>query len=79
MKSASLFVARIGSQIAAARIIAEGIAVSLNGQIAGLVSGSLVGWLTIAIAALLIFWAQFGYQLAQNAGWKWAANLKWPF
>lgn len=78
-KSATQFVLRIGSQIAAARIIAEGVAAVVYQQIAYTITDFWVGVVTLTLAALLIFWSQFGYQMAKNANWKWAANLKWPF
>lgn len=78
-KSAMQFVLRVGTQVAAARIIVEGLAVILVEQVAITLSDAVVGWMTLALTALIIFWSQWGYQLAKDQKWTWAANLKWPF
>lgn len=78
-KSATQFVLRIGTQVAAARIMVEGLAVILKEQVAITPSDAAIGWATIILAAVIIFWSQWGYQLAQDNKWTWAANLKWPF
>lgn len=79
MKSASLFVARIYTQYLAGQVIAQGVFGIALDALGWVAPGQVVGITALAITAFLIFWAQFGYQLAQGAGWKWAANLKWPF
>jgi len=78
-KSSALFVARIASMVTVARIIVEGLAAIVEQQIAVVADQFVLGVATLIIAALIIFWAELGYQLAKNLGWKWAENLKWPF
>ncbi|WP_171907763.1 hypothetical protein, partial [Curtobacterium sp. MMLR14_002] len=62
-----------------ASVITHGASDILKDQVAVVLPNEIVGWATIAVAGLLIFWAQFGYQLAKSYGWTWASNLKWPF
>lgn len=78
-KSATQFVLRIGTQVAAARIMVEGLAVILQEQVAITLTDAVIGWSTIILTAIIIFWSQWGYQLAKDQKWTWAANLKWPF
>jgi len=78
-KSAGIFVARIYTQYLVGQIVAEGVAGIIADATGYVTSAELIGWVALAITGLLVFWGQFGYKLSQDAGWKWAANLKWPF
>lgn len=79
LKSASLFVARIYTQYLVGQLVAEGLAGIVADAIGWVASATLIGYVALGITALLVFWGQFGYKLSQDSGWKWAANLKWPF
>jgi hypothetical protein len=70
--SATKFIARIGSQVVVARLVVEGLVGLINGQITDFhISGTVMGWLTLAVAGGIIFWSQFGYKIN--------AKFKWPF
>jgi hypothetical protein len=75
-KSAGLFVTRIASQVSAAAIITQGGNAILQQQVGISLSGQAIGWSTIVLAVLFIFWGQWGYKIAST---HWASNLKWPF
>lgn len=68
--SATKFLARIGTQLAAAKILVEGVLAALASYNVTLsISETWQGVLTIAVAAGIIFWAQFGYKI--QARFKW--------
>lgn len=67
--SAAKFVARIASQVAVAKIVVMGLAALLVDTVAVNPSDQLLGWATLILAGLIIFWAQFGYKL--NKSFKW--------
>ena len=78
-KSATLFITRIATQVTAARLVAEGLSAIIYQQVAFQVDQFWIGVITLVLAALIIFWGQFGYQLAKLPAFAWASNLKWPF
>lgn len=70
VKSASLFVARIATQLATAKLIVEGlIALSTSYSLGLVITDQAEGWLTVVTALVIIFVAQFGYKL--KAKFKW--------
>lgn len=69
--SATKFLARITSQIAAAAIIVNGLAAIAKENVGLTFDGTFTGWATLLVAGILVFWAQFGYKIG--------SKFKWPF
>jgi len=69
--SASLFVARLASQYAFARVIIEGIVDIIDQAISWTPSDFVMGVASLIGFAIVVFLFQFGYKLG--------INIKWPF
>ncbi len=69
--SATKFVTRIVTQLAAAKIIVDGVLAALEPYIHLTLDANLQGWLTVLLAVGIIFYGQFAYKLD--------AKFKWPF
>ena len=67
--SATKFVARIGTQVAASKIVVSGIMGMLAEQGVKPISSNLEGGLVVFVAVVLIFISQYGYKLKTRFKW----------